>query len=71
MFLLEGVLLDGLVGLTIVTSSCKIVKRHGLRLHGDFELVVEFSIFEVGGKAKHKEKGSNFMEGLEEEGGFS
>jgi hypothetical protein len=44
---LEGDLLVGLVIDASVTSSCKIVKRPGLPLHGSCEVVVELAISRV------------------------
>ena len=66
LFLLEGDLLNSLVVVTGVTSSWKIANTHGFRLRGDCEVVVEFAISGVGGKASHKEKSPSFMDALEE-----
>jgi hypothetical protein len=44
LLLLEGDLLVGLAVGASVTSSCKIVKRHGLSLRGSCEVVVELAI---------------------------
>jgi hypothetical protein len=44
---LEGVLLVGLAVGALVTSSWKIVKRHGLSLRGSCEVVVELAISRV------------------------
>ena len=45
-----------------MTSSWKIVKRHGLLLRGACEVVVELAIFRVGGKASHSEGASRLKE---------
>ena len=69
LLLLEGDLLNDWV--VVITVIWKIVKRPRFLLCVDCEVVLELAISRAGGKASHKKKGPNFVEGLGEEGELS
>jgi hypothetical protein len=62
LLLLEGDLLAGFGGCSAVSSSWKFVKRHGLLLRGDCEVVLELSIFGVEEKLTIR-RSPNFVRG--------